>query len=102
VLVLGFSQGVATACRWLCLGRSRVESLVLWAGPLPPELDAASVAPLRRVRLTRVLGERDEMATAEHVEAEQERLRQLGLDAPLLRFDGGHELDRAALEGLTA
>jgi predicted esterase len=75
---------------------------VLWAGPLPPELDAASVAPLRRVRLTRVLGERDEMAAAEHVEAEQERLRQLGLDAPLLRFDGGHELDRAALEGLTA
>ncbi|MGV3636366.1 MAG: alpha/beta hydrolase, partial [Flavobacteriales bacterium] len=35
--VLGFSQGVATACRWSLLGRTSMQRLVLWAGSLPPE-----------------------------------------------------------------
>ena len=102
LLVLGFSQGVATACRWLCRGRSRADTLVLWAGPLPTELDAESVSPLRRTRVLRVLGERDELAGADVRETEAARLRELGLDVPLLKFDGGHELSPAILGSLTA
>ncbi|MBX2973634.1 MAG: hypothetical protein KF797_11055, partial [Flavobacteriales bacterium] len=37
VHVLGFSQGVATACRWSLLGRTPIGRLVLWAGAIPPE-----------------------------------------------------------------
>ena len=102
VLVLGFSQGVATACRWLCRARSRADTLVLWAGPLPTELDAESVAPLRHTRVLRVIGERDELAGGEAEEAESARLRDMGLEAPLLKFDGGHELSSAILAALTA
>jgi predicted esterase len=102
VLVLGFSQGVATACRWLCLGRARADSLVLWGGLLPPELDAGSVAPLRALHLRRVVGGRDELVLGGHLAAEEERLRQLGLTAPLTRFDGGHALDAATLADLRA
>ena len=59
VTVLGFSQGVATAVRWLCRGRTPAERLVLWAGPLPPEVDRTAVAPLRAARVVRVLGDED-------------------------------------------
>lgn len=102
VLVLGFSQGVATACRWLCRGRARADTLVLWAGPLPAELDVESVEPLRHTRVLRVFGERDEVAGAEALEIDAGRLRELGLDVPLLKFDGGHELSPAILTSLTA
>jgi predicted esterase len=102
VLVLGFSQGVATACRWLCRGRARADTLVLWAGPLPTELDERAVAPLRHARTLRVLGDRDEYAGVDLQEAEAARLKELHLDLPLLRFDGGHELSPAVLGSLTA
>lgn len=39
VTALGFSQGVATAARWVTLGTSRVDRLIVWAGQLPPDLD---------------------------------------------------------------
>ena len=44
VVVLGFSQGVATAFRWACRGRIRPDVLVAWAGPLPAELDERAAA----------------------------------------------------------
>jgi predicted esterase len=102
VLVLGFSQGVATACRWLCRGRARAETLVLWAGPLPTELDADSVGPLRGTRIVRVLGDRDELAASDALDAETARLRDLRLEGPLMRFHGGHELAAAVLAALSA
>jgi predicted esterase len=100
VTVLGFSQGVATGARWLCRGRARAEAFVIWAGPFPPELDAGSVAPLRGMRLVRVLGDADEMALPDYVTAEDARMRALGLDAPLVRFAGGHTLHRDTIAAM--
>lgn len=100
VTVLGFSQGVATGARWLCRGRAQADAFVGWAGPFPPELDAEAVRPLRGLRLVRVLGDHDEMALPDLMAAEDERMRTLGLDAPLVRFPGGHALHRDTLLAL--
>ena len=100
VTVLGFSQGVATAARWVCRGRVRADQLILWAGPWPPELDRAAAARLTGVRVTRVVGDTDEMAAPRLVAAEDERMRAAGIDAPLVRFAGGHQLDRETLRSL--
>jgi predicted esterase len=100
---LGFSQGVATACRWAARGQARLDRLVLWAGRLPPEFaERADVERLARLTLVRVLGARDALATASDVAEEERRLAALGLEATLLRFDGGHELDPATLRALAA
>ncbi len=101
VTLLGFSQGVATAARWACRGRARLDRLVLWAGQLPPELgEERDVAALREVRIVRVVGTRDEFATPKILAAEEARFRALGLEATLVRFDGGHRLDDGALRDL--
>jgi predicted esterase len=100
VVVLGFSQGVATAFRWACGGRVRADAFVAWAGAIPPELDREALAPLERARVIRVLGDRDEIATPEAVATENERAARLGLTAELVRFGGGHELNADVLLGL--
>jgi predicted esterase len=100
VVVLGFSQGVATACRWLARGRARAHLLVLWAGPLPVELDAASAAPLRRARIVRVLGDADDLADPGAVAAEDARIDRMGIEAEMIRFPGGHEIDAGVLARL--
>ena len=37
--LLGFSQGAATACRWLDLGSIELHSLTLWGGTFPDDID---------------------------------------------------------------
>ena len=100
VVVLGFSQGVATACRWLALGSARADTLVLWAGPLPPDLNQDAAARLARMKVIRVLGDNDDLAVPEAIAAENALAGRLGITAELVRFSGGHELDAATLQGL--
>ena len=101
IAVLGFSQGVATVCRWLVRGAARADRLVLWAGKLPPDifpLDAAS--PLRGVTITLVVGTNDEYVTP-LIAAEQEALlRGEKLAYEVRRFEGGHAMDPELLREL--
>ena len=91
--VVGFSQGTATAARWVANGKVDPDRVVLWAGMLPPELTAQSAAVLaHRAPVTLVLGRNDEFAKPELVVAQEARLRQLGIPYEVIRFDGGHEI----------
>lgn len=100
VIALGFSQGVATASRWATLGQSRVDRLVLWAGTLPPDLDLADdrvAGRLRALRPIYVVGDADRFATDDALGTEAERLRPLGVEPEVIRFQGGHRIDADAL-----
>jgi predicted esterase len=100
--VLGFSQGTATAARWIARGQVEPDRVVLWAGLLPPELDAQSATRLvRRTPLTIVVGREDEFATPERVAEQGMRLKNLGVPFTTIRFDGGHEIKPDVLMQLT-
>jgi len=94
VVVLGFSQGVATACRWAVLGQARVDELVLWAERMPPDLDLAQAATrLRSTRVRLVAGTADPALPPGALDAERARLSEHGISSTVLTFPGGHELD---------
>ncbi len=101
VRALGFSQGVATVCRWVGAGSTPVDQLILWAGWVPPDLDLeVNRKALQNARLTLVLGQRDEYATPEQVAEQEARLRKHDIPYQLVLFDGGHHLDAAVLRQL--
>jgi predicted esterase len=93
--VLGFSQGAATACRWLATRDARgappAARLVVWAGEVPPELDLGA-AWLRRTRLTFVVGSEDRFFTPGVVAALRARLDGAGVSYDVVPFEGGHRL----------
>jgi predicted esterase len=100
--ILGFSQGVATVARWVIQGRTAPDHLVLWASPLPPEVDTGAGAErLATVpRISVVVGTRD--PDAQHVlPRERERMDRLGLQYDLHTFEGGHHLDADTLSALS-
>lgn len=98
VHVLGFSQGTATASRWLALGAVRADRLVLWGGLVPDDLDLAGCwERLAVARPVYVTGEGDEYAGPAQVHAQAERLRRYGIRAETVVFPGGHHLDAAVL-----
>jgi predicted esterase len=105
VRVLGFSQGAATASRWVARGSVRARDLVLWGGLLPADAGAPGVdagAALGALRITAVVGNRDEFGTPERLAEQEALLARLGLDYRRRGFAGGHRLDREALAGLAA
>ncbi|MCZ6598644.1 MAG: hypothetical protein O7B99_13480 [Planctomycetota bacterium] len=101
--VLGFSQGTATAGRWVALGHARPVRLVLWGGWLPPDLDLDQCASkLRSLELTHVYGDGDSLITSKKLRAEETRLASHGIETRRLSFEGGHRLDEATLVRLVS
>lgn len=99
--VLGFSQGVHTAARWVTLGGARPVRTVLWGADLPEDLDPErAAAALGATDLVLVQGRADPHRRVA-VEAKQdEKFRAMGLRPRRVDHEGGHDLDRAVLEPL--
>jgi predicted esterase len=101
VVVLGFSQGTATAARWVSAGSIRPTQLVLWGGFLPPELVTKQERSQERPPLRYlVVGSRDKFVNAERLAEEERRLRDAGTTYRLLRYEGGHSIKPQALANL--
>lgn len=95
----GFSQGAATASRWVAFGEVLPARLLLWGGGLPPDLDLARHGPaLERANLALVIGDRDEFISEEAVSEQAARLAAAGIRFDLRRFRGGHVIPRPPLE----
>ena len=101
ITVLGFSQGAATAGRWLSRANFRPTRLILWAGAFPEDMDfRVATSLLRHLPVTLVVGEQDEYIGAAQVRAQLDFLRQLGVEAELIQFAGRHTLDAQVLHQL--
>jgi predicted esterase len=99
--VLGFSQGAATATRWVVEGRHRPARLLLWGEVLPHDLDPVRGAEaLRDVELVLVRGSEDRALTPERVAWEAGLLESAGIVHRVVTYDGGHEIDPATLSEL--
>jgi predicted esterase len=102
VTLLGFSQGVATACRWAARGRLPARRVILWGALQPPDLCEEDYAALR-ARSTAweyVVGEGDPYLSVEKMAAAAERARGHGLATGTRTFPGDHRLESATLREL--
>ncbi len=100
IIVLGFSQGVSVAMRWLAHIQLKCAHLVVYAGGLPEELKADEFKFLEKngTRITLVVGDQDEYLTEERRLKETDKMNYLfNGRANQLIFEGGHELKKELL-----
>ena len=97
VTVLGFSQGGATAVRWVAEGNVKPARLIVWASSLPPEIDFATNAAVRAPKFTYVCGTSDMWITPKVIDQQLGMLRAANLPHTVESFVGGHRLDDATL-----
>jgi predicted esterase len=99
--VLGFSQGVATAARWVVLGWVQPDRLILWGDYLPPDLDMElASSALEDTELVIIRGNEDPALDEESKMKEEERLQSAGITYQVLVYSGGHEIDPQPLSQL--
>ncbi len=91
--VLGFSQGVATACRWLTNSEYHFDFLVNWAGAFPPDLDfERSMERMRQLPVYMLVGDSDEYISSEDFQKHLELLEDRGYEIKSRKFEGTHKL----------
>jgi predicted esterase len=100
-VVVGFSQGGATASRWVVQGSARIHTLVLWGASLPPDLDLGVARErLAAARLKIVIGRTDQYISADAVSREREGLAAAAIPFDLIEYDAGHAIKRGVLKEL--
>jgi predicted esterase len=98
VTVLGFSQGSATASRWVMNNRIRFQRLILWAGIFPPDMDFENGKEIlngKDVQL--VYGKNDPFLTDERFREMTNLSQNLGAEVKQIVFDGEHDIHQATL-----
>lgn len=101
IILLGFSQGTATICRWILRYHPHFHDLVLWSGMPPEDLDyLAHKAYLSDKNLYLLYGSTDPFLTPDRFAQLQEIEENSGLDFEESPFNGGHEIPHDALRDL--
>lgn len=94
ITILGFSQGAATASRWVARGQIFPDRFILWASVFPPDMDYGFDIPkFNRTRVTMVCGDDDEYITDEKWRQHLSFLRDAGMEFQELTFEGKHDID---------
>jgi predicted esterase len=97
LVYVGFSQGVAMAYRAAALSGHRGQALIALGGDLPPDVsEQPRLDGFPRVLIGRGAG--DPWYTEEKLAADVERLRALGVELDVCRFEGGHEWSEAFVQ----
>jgi len=96
--VLGFSQGVSTALRWVYSSKNIFNSLFLVAGSIPPELNPT--IKLKNTRVNFYHGIEDRLMTSTSALTQVELLTKLGFNVGNHDFDGSHEIPSIAIEDI--
>lgn len=98
---LGFSQGVATQCRWITARQPKFHHLIIWAGLFPEDIDYHPFeAYLADKQIHFVYGDQDQFVTPARIEWQQNFAKEQKLTYQLHTFQGKHEIDRTLLKQL--
>jgi predicted esterase len=98
IMLLGFSQGGATAARWYFSNPKQFDHLILWASVFPPDLDKPALEINNKNYF--ILGNQDEYYTEAQQFTEIAAYKEIGFNT--IHFEGKHDIHQATLSKLLA
>jgi predicted esterase len=103
-VVLGFSQGAATAARWIDHSQKRIDAFIQWAGVFPPDLDLTlNKSAFAQLRHFYVIGNSDPyFYENEQTNTQKKWLQENGLIPEFVEFQGAHTIDSDCLTQILA
>ncbi len=100
-IVLGYSQGVSIASRWIASRKIKCDAFVMISGGFPKELQKEDFTFLpENTKITHIVGEKDPYFEIEKVEAEKQRVQNILPQIEFRTHPGGHELNINSLKNI--
>lgn len=97
ISLLGFSQGGATASRWLAYGKHSFDRFILWATVFPPDMEKEYCEKFNNSKNYFVFGTKDEYYTIETIREHFKELKSMNIQFEMLTFDGNHTIHEETL-----
>ena len=99
VITFGFSQGVATASRWIAYGKHKPNKAIMWAGSFPPDLEPVKAEKsFSSIQTFCCVGTADPFVKEKQIEATKKHLEGLRIDADWFTYKGAHKIPKAELK----
>ena len=92
--ILGYSQGVSVATRFIARRNVRCKKLIMHSGKVPQELKAEDFQFLKDTNFAFIYGTEDEYLKSGIITVEEKRLNEIFPEnLEILTFQGGHEVN---------
>ena len=102
VNVLAFSQGTATACRWIIKSKIKIDNLFLWADKFPHDIDYSENKDfINTFNSYFVIGDKDEFLSVNQIEKHKNEIEEKGIKTRLISFEGKHEIPEQELKKIS-
>lgn len=99
ITLLGFSQGCATACRWIVHTEFTIHRLLLWSGIIPPDLNLSLGREKFKEKEIRVIyGTEDPFLKKNPEDIRIASFNDLHINPKITTFEGGHEIPEEILK----
>ncbi len=99
ITIFGFSQGVATTCRWVVESDIKPKNLILWAGTFPNDLNLKkSKNSFRDINCFLVFDKDDPFRNETSWNEQLNFIDSIGVKPKIFNFDGGHRVPKTALK----
>lgn len=97
--LFGFSQGCATQCRWIMREFPKFDTLILWAGRLPEDLDYTPYTEYFASKdIYFIYGTEDQFLKQEFVDWQEGFAKEQRISYQTIVFKGKHVIDRKVLK----
>ena len=103
LIVMGYSQGVSIATRWLAAQKIQCDTLLLHSGGIPNELNEKSFEYLeKKAKIIYHYGNEDPYINKEKIETEKQKAENIfNNNLNFSVFNGKHEVDKKILSTLS-
>ena len=99
ITFLGFSQGAATASRWMAHTSLHVDRFILWAGIFPSDLNQENARrKLKNSENFLIVGSKDSYINESRKEEHAKMCADLDIYPQLKQFEGAHEISQEVLK----
>lgn len=93
LIVLGYSQGVSIASRWLAIRKQTCDKLILISGVFPKELSKQDFKHLPNLKVSHTVGLNDPIFEKVNVKKQEDRMKTIFPQIEYINHDGGHQMD---------
>lgn len=94
LIILGYSQGVSVATRWIAKRKIYCDELIMHSGKVPSELKPEDFRFLKNTNFTFIYGNQDEYLNSDLIKSEEQHLKNLFPKNLVIKsFKGGHDVN---------
>ena len=99
--IIGFSQGAATASRWLAKGSIKPSRICLWSGAFPGDIRYfEDILKFKQTEFVLLIGDEDEYISIDEAKMHLEEINSLGINCQFIQFKGKHNIYNEVLNQL--